>query len=216
MWAWHAPALFDRALDSSGWHIFQHSCFFLSSLLFWWAMLHPRSRSSGYGVSAACLFVTSLVGGALGALMSFSASPWYADYAAMGMTGIGLDPIDDQRIAGLIMWISGRAGSWRRRPGDVLQVVESVRGGGLIAGTRSYRISLSVAPIVSRLVMMTRASAQFAQRGHASFGNVFMESNALSRRELRAHADRVGRPHDACNHRSNRLRSSLSRQKMRR
>jgi len=107
MWAWHAPALFDRALDSSGWHIFQHSCFFLSSLLFWWAMLHPRSRSSGYGVSAACLFVTSLIGGALGALMSFSASPWYAAYAAMGMTGIGLDPIDDQRIAGLIMWIPG-------------------------------------------------------------------------------------------------------------
>ena len=107
MWAWHAPALFDRALDSSGWHIFQHSCFFLSSLLFWWAMLHPRSRSSGYGVSAACLFVTSLISGALGALMSFSASPWYAAYAAMGMTGIGLDPIDDQRIAGLIMWIPG-------------------------------------------------------------------------------------------------------------
>jgi putative membrane protein len=107
MWSWHAPALFDRALDSSGWHIFQHSCFFLSSLLFWWAMLHPRRRSGGYGVSAACLFVTSLIGGALGALMSFSASPWYAEYAAMGMTGIGLDPIDDQRLAGLIMWIPG-------------------------------------------------------------------------------------------------------------
>ena len=107
MWVWHAPALFDRALDSSGWHIFQHSCFFISSLLFWWAMLHPRGRSGGYGVSAACLFVTSLVGGALGALMSFSSSPWYSDYAAMGMTGIGLDPVDDQRLAGLIMWIPG-------------------------------------------------------------------------------------------------------------
>jgi putative membrane protein len=107
MWAWHAPPLFDRALDSSGWHIFQHSCFFISSLLFWWAMLHPRGRGGGYGVSAACLFVTSLIGGALGALMSFSSSPWYADYAAMGMTGIGLDPVDDQRLAGLIMWIPG-------------------------------------------------------------------------------------------------------------
>jgi putative membrane protein len=107
MWAWHAPALFNRALESSGWHIFQHGCFFLSSLLFWWAMLHPRSRSSGYGVSAACLFFTSLIGGALGALMSFSSSPWYADYAAMGMSGIGLDPVDDQRLAGLIMWIPG-------------------------------------------------------------------------------------------------------------
>ena len=107
MWAWHAPLLFDRALDSYGWHIAQHACFFVSSLLFWWAMLHPRGRSSGYGVSAACLFATSLIGGALGALMSFSSSPWYADYASMGMTGIGLDPVNDQRLAGLIMWIPG-------------------------------------------------------------------------------------------------------------
>ena len=27
----------------------------------------------------------------------------------MGMTGIGLDPVDDQRLAGLIMWIPGGA-----------------------------------------------------------------------------------------------------------
>jgi putative membrane protein len=107
MWGWHAPILFDRALESAGWHIAQHASFFVSSLLFWWAMLHPRGRGAGYGVSAACLFATSLIGGALGALMSFAASPWYADYAAMGMTGIGLDPIDDQRLAGLIMWIPG-------------------------------------------------------------------------------------------------------------
>ena len=107
MWIWHAPPLFDRALDNPGWHIAQHASFFVSSLLFWWAMLHPRERASGYGVSAACLFATSLIGGALGALMSFSSSPWYADYAAMGMTGIGLDPVNDQRLAGLIMWIPG-------------------------------------------------------------------------------------------------------------
>ena len=109
LWAWHAPPLFDRALESFGWHVAQHACFFLSSLLFWWAMLHPRGRASGYGVSGACLFATSLIGGALGALMSLSSSPWYADYAAMGMTGIGLDPVDDQRLAGLIMWIPGGA-----------------------------------------------------------------------------------------------------------
>lgn len=107
MWAWHAPPLFNRALEGFGWHIAQHACFFLSSLLFWWAMLHPRGRGSGYGTSAACLFGTSLIGGALGALMSLSSSPWYTDYAAMGMTGIGLDPVNDQRLAGLIMWIPG-------------------------------------------------------------------------------------------------------------
>lgn len=109
MWAWHAPILFDRALESFSWHVAQHACFLASSLLFWWSMLHPRRGSSGYGVSAACLFVTSLIGGALGALMSFSASPWYADYAAMGLSGIGLDPVTDQQLAGLVMWIPGGA-----------------------------------------------------------------------------------------------------------
>ena len=107
MWAWHAPALFDRALDSRGWHIAQHLSFVVASLLFWSAMLNPRR--GGYLLSAGCLFVTSLVEGALGALMALSHSPWYAAYAAMGMSGIGVDPTTDQQLAGLVMWIPGGA-----------------------------------------------------------------------------------------------------------
>ena len=107
MWAWHVPALFDRALESSGMHIAQHSSFIATSLLFWWAMLHPRADRGGFGLSAACLFITSLIGGALGALMAFSESPWYAGYAEMSMSGLGLDPVADQQLAGLLMWIPG-------------------------------------------------------------------------------------------------------------
>ena len=105
MWAWHAPALFNQALLSHGWHITQHVSFVLASLIFWHAMLDVRR--SGYLVSALCLFLTSLVEGELGALMSLSESPWYPAYAAMGMSGIGLDPVSDQQLAGLIMWIPG-------------------------------------------------------------------------------------------------------------
>ena len=105
MWLWHAPSLFDRALDSRGWHVAQHASFIVASLLFWVAMLH--TRRGGYLLSAACLFLTSMVEGALGALMTFSASPWYAGYAAMGLSGIGLDPTTDQHLAGLLMWIPG-------------------------------------------------------------------------------------------------------------
>ena len=107
MWAWHAPALFDRALDSRGWHVAQHLSFVVASLLFWSAMVNPRR--GGHLMSAACLFLTSLVEGALGALMALSQSPWYAAYAAMGITGIGVDPTTDQQLAGLIMWIPGGA-----------------------------------------------------------------------------------------------------------
>jgi putative membrane protein len=105
MWVWHAPDLFDRTLTSQGWHIAQHLSFILASLLFWSAMLDQRR--GGYLLSAACLFATSLIEGALGALMALSSSPWYAAYGAMGLSGIGLDPTTDQQLAGLIMWVPG-------------------------------------------------------------------------------------------------------------
>jgi cytochrome c oxidase assembly factor CtaG len=79
--------------------------FIFGSLLFWSAMLNRRR--GGYVLSAACLFLTSLVEGALGALMALSQSPWYWEYASMGVSGIGLDPTTDQQLAGLIMWIPG-------------------------------------------------------------------------------------------------------------
>jgi cytochrome c oxidase assembly factor CtaG len=103
IWLWHMPGPFDLALRHEGWHIVQHLCFVVSALLFWWAMLHRTSEV----LAAVCLFVTSLIGGALGALMALSASPWYAAYTAMGMTPFGLTPEQDQQLAGLIMWIPG-------------------------------------------------------------------------------------------------------------
>jgi cytochrome c oxidase assembly factor CtaG len=103
IWLWHMPGPFDLALRHEGWHVAQHLCFVFSALLFWWAMLHRSSEA----FAAVCLFVTSLIGGALGALMALATSPWYAAYAAMGMTPFGLSPAEDQQLAGLIMWIPG-------------------------------------------------------------------------------------------------------------
>ena len=103
IWLWHMPGPFDLALRHEGWHIAQHLSFLVSALLFWWAMTHRTSEA----FAAICLFATSMIGGALGALMALSASPWYAAYAVMGMTPFGLAPAEDQQLAGLIMWIPG-------------------------------------------------------------------------------------------------------------
>ena len=105
--AWHMPALFDRALRSDAWHIAQHLCFLVTALAFWWAMLARRNDPGGNMVSAGCLFITSMIGGGLGALMAISGSPWYSAYAAMGMTPFGLSPAEDQQLAGVIMWVPG-------------------------------------------------------------------------------------------------------------
>jgi len=105
LWLWHAPRLFDLALADPGWHVVQHLCFLGSALLFWWSVLHGRDRR--LGVRVGCLFFTAIVSGALGALMAFSSSPWYAGYAASGLDAFGLSPAQDQQLAGLLMWIPG-------------------------------------------------------------------------------------------------------------
>jgi cytochrome c oxidase assembly factor CtaG len=105
LWLWHAPALFDLALAGDGWHVAQHLTFLVSALLFWSAVLRGRRRS--HGVAALCLFATSVVSGALGALMAFSQSPWYAGYSRLGMAPFGLTPMEDQQLAGVLMWIPG-------------------------------------------------------------------------------------------------------------
>ena len=106
---WHLPALFDRALRSEAIHVVQHVCFVASALLFWWAVLPLGEDRAGRLVSALCLFVTSVIGGGLGALMTLGGSPWYPAYAAMGMTPFGLTPAEDQQLAGVIMWVPGGA-----------------------------------------------------------------------------------------------------------
>jgi len=110
LWLWHAPTLFDLALASDGWHAAQHMSFLVSALLFWTAMLGRRGRAGAVaqrGVAALCLFATSVVSGALGALMAISESPWYSGYSALGMAPFGLTPAEDQQVAGLIMWVPG-------------------------------------------------------------------------------------------------------------
>lgn len=107
LWAWHAPALFDLALAEEGWHIAQHLSFVVTALLFWSAMLDARTVRARTGLAVACLFLTALVGGALGALMALSGSPWYEGYRALGMAPFGLTPVQDQQLAGLLMWVPG-------------------------------------------------------------------------------------------------------------
>lgn len=105
--AWHMPWLFDLALRSEAWHVAQHMSFIAGALIFWWAMLHGRG---GPFVAALCLFVTSMIGGGLGALMALANSPWYPAYTALGLTPAGLTAAQDQQLAGLIMWVPG--GAW--------------------------------------------------------------------------------------------------------
>lgn len=103
IWGWHIPALFQAALRSDAVHALQHASFLGSALLFWWAIIHPRRRAD-LGLSIIYLFTTAVHTAALGALMAFARTPWYPEYADSAAAW-GLSAMEDQQLAGLIMWI---------------------------------------------------------------------------------------------------------------
>jgi putative membrane protein len=104
LWLWHAPALFERAVRSDPVHVAQHASFFLSALVFWWAILRPGLRRETLGLATLYLLTTAMHTSLLGALLTFSPSAWYPVYA-QSAPAWGLTALEDQQLGGLIMWV---------------------------------------------------------------------------------------------------------------
>jgi cytochrome c oxidase assembly factor CtaG len=104
LWVWHVPFLFQSALRHEGVHAFQHGCFFVTAAIFWWALAAGRYGRAGYGAAVVFVFLTGLHSGILGALITFAGQLWYPLHAARTRAA-GVDPLADQQVAGLIMWI---------------------------------------------------------------------------------------------------------------
>lgn len=105
LWLWHVPTLFDAALHSEAIHVLQHTSFLATALLFWWATLGGDQRVPGPS-AVVLLLSTMLHTSVLGALLTFAATPWYGGYATT-TAALGLTPLDDQQIGGLVMWVPG-------------------------------------------------------------------------------------------------------------
>ena len=104
LWIWHLPVLYEAALASDAVHAAQHVCFFGTAALFWWGLAHGRYGRLGYGAAVVYVFATGVHSGVLGALLTFSPRVWYPAYAATSRAW-GLTPLEDQQLAGLVMWV---------------------------------------------------------------------------------------------------------------
>lgn len=108
LWIWHAPPLYAWALESAGIHRLQHVSFFVTALLFWWVLLHGRGQGRSTrtrdGIAVACLFITILHSGVLGALLTVSPRLWIPAQGALAGE-FGLSPLEDQQLAGILMWV---------------------------------------------------------------------------------------------------------------
>lgn len=106
LWLWHVPALYDATLTNEAIHIFEHLTFIAFGLIFWLPILSPTPLIPRISRPFAVLYLFGACQPmvALGALLTFATSPFYAPYVAAPRIW-GLDPVADQQFGGLIMWL---------------------------------------------------------------------------------------------------------------
>ncbi|MGZ8160018.1 MAG: cytochrome c oxidase assembly protein [Methylobacter sp.] len=92
IWFWHAPRFYNLALASPWWHLAEHASFALTAGVFWWSILCRRTSAA-----LPVLLFTLMHTGMLGALLTFAQTPLFGD----------LLDLQDQQLAGLIMWVPG-------------------------------------------------------------------------------------------------------------
>jgi putative membrane protein len=107
IYLWHLPHLYQAALANVWLHRLEHAFFFGSALLFWRAVTRCGRRGHlNHGAGVLYVFAMALATGMLGALMSFTRVVWYPAYAATAPAW-GLTALEDQQLAGVIMWVPG-------------------------------------------------------------------------------------------------------------
>lgn len=107
LWVWHLPLLYGAALEHEVIHIVEHLTFFGSSLIFWWPIIRPAPRLHPRlhpGFEILYLLAATAQNTALGALLSLQERIVYPHYARATAEVVA---VNDQTLAGGIMWING-------------------------------------------------------------------------------------------------------------
>jgi putative membrane protein len=104
---WHIPLFYQAALVNEFVHFLEHASFFFTALLFWMVVFKSGARGQmNYGLSMLYVFTMMMYQGVLGALITFSRSPWYPLYEE-SVASWGMTLLEDQQLAGAIMWVPG-------------------------------------------------------------------------------------------------------------
>jgi cytochrome c oxidase assembly factor CtaG len=108
MLGWHLPGPFQAALRSDNWHIVEHGSMITAGLLFWYPVIRPWPLAERWSRWAFVpyLLIADGVNSVVAAFMVFSGRLLYPSYASLPRLG-GISAINDQIIAGGIMWVPG-------------------------------------------------------------------------------------------------------------
>src|SRR6266536_2889211 len=105
---WHLTALYNLALERDWVHELEHVAFLVTALLFWWPAIgvDPAPHRLSYPARLLYLFLDMPVMAYLGLAIANASYVLYPHYAAQ-QTPWGASALQDQGVAGTIMWVSG-------------------------------------------------------------------------------------------------------------
>lgn len=106
IWVWHGAVPYELAVRNVWLHAVEHAVFLVAGLAFWSVVLLPGRSRVTVGYRILMVFTTAFHSVLLGALLTFSDVLWYESYVE-STQAMGLEPLTDQRLAGLLMWIPG-------------------------------------------------------------------------------------------------------------
>jgi putative membrane protein len=102
--SWHVPAAYDYALTHQVVHDLEHLSFVLAGMLVWIQLVDPaRRRELGLTGKLALAIALFAAGQILADVLIFAMRPLYPSYADQPERLLGLSPLQDQRLAGLVM-----------------------------------------------------------------------------------------------------------------
>jgi cytochrome c oxidase assembly factor CtaG/cytochrome c2 len=102
---WHLPGPYRWGLENPVLHAFEH-LLLLGTASWFWAVAFARGRTTlSYGERLLFVSTMAVLSGLPGALMILSPRRLYVSSSVI--SDWGLTPVDDQQLAGLIMWIPG-------------------------------------------------------------------------------------------------------------
>jgi putative membrane protein len=106
--AWHLPVLYNQAMASHEVHIIQHLFFMVTAVMLWWPILSqlPELPRLSYPMQMLYLFLATLPMAVVAVYITYSQTLLYPAYSAAPRI-LGLTPMQDQLLGGLIMWIPG-------------------------------------------------------------------------------------------------------------
>lgn len=127
LWLWHIPSFYTAALNDHALYWLMQVSLLGTAIWFWHAVFSARQA-----LPAAMVALAAAVGqmGLLGALLTFAPRALYPHHMAAPFA-YGIDPLQDQQLAGLIMWVPAMvpyaliagliarrawAGGWLRQP----------------------------------------------------------------------------------------------------